>query len=213
MTRFYLVRHGQSEGNLENTFLGHSDRDLSPRGHKQAALAGEFLKDKGIEVIYSSDLCRAYNTALPTAKACGLPVIRNEQLRELFAGEWENRKYDELLAAYPEEYGTFIHDIGRAVCTGGESVAELSERVYAEFCRIAEKEKGRTVALFTHATPIRALIGHFMGVPVFDLKDIRWVGNASVSCCEVDDDGKVKLIYANYQEHLAGIATEFGDNV
>lgn len=213
MTRFYFVRHGESEGNLEKTFLGHSDRDLSPLGYKQAALAGEFLGDKDIDVIYSSDLMRAYHTALPTAKAYGLDVIKEAQLRELFAGEWENRRYDELLSSYPEEYGTFINDIGKSRCTGGESVAELSDRVYVEFCRIAEKEKGKTVAVFTHATPIRALIGRFMGVPVADLKDVKWVGNASVSCFDLSDDGKVDIVYTDYREHLGSLATEFGKNV
>ncbi len=69
MTRLIITRHGQSIANAQYRFAGHSDFDLSEIGHKQAELAAEYIsKNFTVDYIYSSDLLRAYNTALPTAK-------------------------------------------------------------------------------------------------------------------------------------------------
>ena len=97
MTRLIITRHGQSIANAECRFAGHSDFDLSPIGHTQAALAAEYIsKTFKIDCIYSSDLLRAYNTALPTAKALGLEVIKTQELREIYVGKWEGHTTDEI---------------------------------------------------------------------------------------------------------------------
>ena len=75
MTRIILIRHGQSIANFIGKFAGHSDFDLTELGHRQAELAaGYLLKNEKIDKIYASDLLRAYNTAVPTAKALGLEI-------------------------------------------------------------------------------------------------------------------------------------------
>ena len=66
-TELYLIRHGQSLGNFERRFLGHTDLDLTPLGYKQAQCAAAFFKDIKIDAVYSSDLLRAFNTAKAVA--------------------------------------------------------------------------------------------------------------------------------------------------
>ena len=87
-TVFYLVRHGQSIGNANREFLGHTNKDLSPFGYLQADRTADFLSDVKIDAIYSSDLIRAYNTALPHAKLRNMEVVPSQNLRELYAGAW-----------------------------------------------------------------------------------------------------------------------------
>ena len=79
-TEIVIIRHGESLANKERIMIGQSDYDLSDRGREQAAATAEFLKNEHFDAIYSSDLCRAYNTALPNAKLRGLEIITDEGL-------------------------------------------------------------------------------------------------------------------------------------
>lgn len=189
MTHIYLVRHGQSEGNLRRAFLGHYDLDLTEQGHRQAEKTAEFLSDVKADVIYSSDLKRAYSTALHTANKKGMDIIKNENFREIFAGEWENRLFDDLIVEYGEGYRLFREDIGHAHPTGGESVAELWVRVMAELRKIARENDGKTVLVFTHATPIRSIKAALDGLTLDEMQRIPWPSNASVTHVVADGDG------------------------
>lgn len=209
-TRIILVRHGQSLGNLEKRFLGHTDWDLTELGYKQAELTAEYLKDEKIDAIYASDLKRAFNTANAVAKSRNMEIIKSRNFREIFAGDWEAETFDGLCEKYPEEYGCWRFDIGNARCTGGESVAELQERVLSEFRRIASLHKGQTVLVGTHATPIRVLKCKFTGVDIRDAKNVPWSPNASITIVDAD---KEEIIVDGYNGHLGDLATALPSNV
>ena len=194
-TTLYLIRHGESEGNKLRTFLGHSDRDLTPLGYEQAEKVGAYLRDFPIDVIYSSDLSRAYHTALPTARAKGLEVICSRNLREIFAGEWENRPFAELKTKFADDYDVWLRDIGNARCTNGEAVAELAARILSELVRIVGENEGKSIAIFTHATPIRALKTLFDDGALADMASTPWVSNASVTHLTCEDGNFSVLAY------------------
>ena len=84
------MRHGQSESNLAKYFAGQMNVHLSELGHKQAEVTSEYLKTIPVDVIYSSDLYRAYETAQHTAEKKGLPIHTSPKLREIFAGGGKN---------------------------------------------------------------------------------------------------------------------------
>jgi NAD(P)H-hydrate epimerase len=97
MTRIIIVRHGQSEANAKCAFAGYTDFELSSLGIKQAGATAKYIVEKySIDRIYTSDLSRAYGTALPISEMSGLPLITNSELREIFAGEWEGKTFAEL---------------------------------------------------------------------------------------------------------------------
>ncbi len=180
-THIYLIRHGESEGNKRKAFLGHTDLDLTETGRNQAQNTAEFLKDIHADVIYSSDLKRAYSTALHTAEMKCLDIIKSKNLREIYAGEWENGLFSDLEKNFKESYAVWLNNIGRAKCDGGESVEELQLRIVDEITRIAEKHIGKTVLIFTHATPIRVFKAFCDGYTIDEIKDIPWATNASVT--------------------------------
>ena len=103
-TKLILIRHGQSIGNLTKRFLGHTDLDLSELGYLQANCTAEYLKNEKIDIIYSSDLIRAYNTAVPHAKIRGLDINTSIHLRENFVGEWENMFVDDIIEKWGREF-------------------------------------------------------------------------------------------------------------
>lgn len=192
-TQLYLIRHGESEGNRRRAFLGHTDLDLTQKGHEQAENTAQYLKDIHADAIYSSDLLRAYNTAMHTARLKGMEIITNKNLREIYAGSWENKTFDELCAEFEEEYGLWKNNIGMARCSGGESVEELKARAVKEIFSIAEENIGKTVFIFTHATPIRAFKAVCDNRKPEEMKDIPWASNASVTRAEYED-GKMRII-------------------
>lgn len=179
MTHVYFIRHGQSEGNLNHLFLGHTDLDLTDLGRKQAERVGHFFKDIHVDAIYSSDLLRAYHTACPVAKAKGLEIIKSEKLREIFAGDWEGGVWAEIHKTPMGE--VWWSDTGNARPVGGESVAELQERVLAEVSRIAKENEGKTVCIFTHFTPIYALRTAWEKASLSEMKNMPKPANASVT--------------------------------
>lgn len=230
-TKIIAVRHGYSEANYKEVFTGQSNIVLTEVGLEQARLCGEFFKDwcphsasgeerddkiwdygvSGIDAVYASDLKRAYDTALPIGEALGLPVQKCEALREICAGEWEMVPFAEIDEKYPEEYGIWRNDIGRAACVGGERVEDLSRRVLDEVRNIAVRHEGGAVVLVTHATPIRAMCAAAHGLDALDMGRERWVSNASISIFEFD--GSLKTINTNIVSHLGALKTDLPNNV
>lgn len=206
-----FVRHGFSTANSSASFAGQTDVELSELGRKQAALCAKALKDCRIDGIYSSDLRRAHDTALPLAYLLSLPVISTPTLREINGGEWETLTFDEIRARYPNEYDVWSHDIGRAVCPGGESLVDMCARVRTAVTEIAEKSLGKTVALFTHAAYIRCFCTVVAGLPAEEMKKISWVGNASISRFSYEN-GRFTALSVDERSHLGELETTLPAN-
>ena len=204
--RIIFVRHGQSEGNLVRSFLGHTDLPLTELGHKQAEATAAYLAETDIDMIYASDLKRAWQTAEHIAEAKDLCIIADPTLREIYAGEWENELFDELPKKFGQDFSVWLNDIGNARCTGGESFVELYNRIIPEVQRIAKINDGLTVCIATHATPIRCVRLKAHGYGFDKAKELGWTCNASVTVVDVED-GNFTLINEHQYEHLGDLAT------
>lgn len=203
-TRIIMIRHGQSEANASHRFAGHSNFDLTDLGKKQAELAAEYLyKREKLDAVYSSDLLRAHNTALPFSRLYGLPVNDRKSLRELYAGAWEGMVFDDINEKYPEDFRVWREDFSNARCTGGESVAELYQRIVPAVKEIAEENIGKTILIATHATPIRAIEAYANGFGADEMGKVSFVKNASLNVFEYSrSDGKIIPLETNSVRHL-----------
>ena len=204
--RIIFVRHGQSEGNLVRSFLGHTDLPLTELGHRQAEATARYLDGTDIDIMYASDLKRAWQTAEHIAERKELSIIANPTLREIYAGEWENEMFEELPKKFSKDFSVWLNDIGNARCTGGESFVELYNRIIAEVIRISEINDGLTVCIATHATPIRCVRLKAHGYGFDKAKDIGWTSNASVTVVDVEN-GEFTLVNEHQYEHLGDLAT------
>lgn len=108
ITRVLLIRHGQSQGNAEGRFGGHSATPLSPRGRQEAEAVASTLRKTSIQAIYSSDLLRAVETAQPLARVTRLEIIKSEAFRERSVGEMEGLTFEEAAQKHPEDYAALI---------------------------------------------------------------------------------------------------------
>ena len=207
MTTLIFVRHGQSESNLSKVFTGQGNTALTELGRAQAERTAKYLEQYPITYIYASDLDRAMDTAAPTAAFHRLKIQPNSKFREIYAGEWENKPYEELLRSYPDSYRVWLEDTGKAHPEKGESVKELYERVNAEVERLVALHRGECIAVFSHATPARALGGKWFGIASENLIEVPWATNASVSVAEYGDDGSIRVICYGYDAHQGDAAT------
>ncbi len=211
-TIIYIVRHGQSLTNPLRIIAGHTDVPLSALGEKQAALTASVLSEINFSAIYSSDLSRAYNTALAVAEGRGLDVITDVRLRELYCGEWENRKIEEIIEEYGELYTVEWRErFGVFTPPGGESVPDAASRFYQAICDIGERHLGKTVLSASHGGIIRAFFGMAYNIdPVVLSQRMNIPSNASYSVVEYEDGNITPILYSA-DAHLAELATEWKD--
>lgn len=213
MTKLLLVRHGQSEANNLDIFAGNYDIELTELGHKQAKCTAKFIADNyKVDKVYASDLKRAYKTAEYVAEAVGCDVIADKNFREISAGKWEGVKFDVISEKYADAWEKWRTDLGNSRCTGGESVRELGERVINALKKVAEENEGKTIAIGTHATPIRATQCVFGEYGYDRMMEFPWVSNASVTEL-VYEDGKFALTKIGEDEHLTGLKSSLPANV
>ncbi len=193
-THVIMVRHGESQGNAEGFFAGQTDIPLTPLGVRQAERTAEYLRERKIDRIYSSDLIRSMQTAEPTARLHGLPVIPEKGLREIFAGAWEHVPYDEVATRFPCTRALWKEHIGLARPDGGESVAEVAARVRATVERLVRENPGCCIALFSHALPIRSMGCIWQGIPISEMERLPWSTNAAVSEAVYEPNGTVRFL-------------------
>ena len=207
MTTLLLIRHGQSQANLTRRFAGQIDAPLTELGIQQAQRTAEFVKAHyQVDKVYASDLSRAARTGQAVADELGLPLKTDPSLREINAGQWEGIPFEQLAQDYPEDYGVWLADIGNSRPVGGESVAELAQRIEKALTAVALENPGKTVAVAIHAIPIRSIQWRLSGEPLSYMTQIPWVTNASVTELFFES-GVFRLGKVAQDEHLADLIT------
>lgn len=182
--------------------------NLTQIGIKQARMAADYFKNHVCQpdVIYSSDLVRSYETAKCTAELFNMPIIKDENLREIDAGDWDKVAFKKLEKEFKESYNIWCKNIGFARCDGGESVEELQHRIVPTITHIAKRHNEGVVFLFTHATPIRAFAAHCLGKPLVEMKSVPWAANASVTKAVYDNDA-FELVEYGYDSFMGDLTT------
>jgi broad specificity phosphatase PhoE len=171
-TRFFLVRHGRSEGNARRIFQGRLDFPLDEEGGRQARDAGAWLAGQGLARVVCSPLARAARTAAAIAEACGAEAEPIDLLRELDTGAFTGLGWDECKARYPEAFAEFEWRSWDAV-PGAEGSEALYGRAMDAWAALRDLavESGRNVAAVTHAGfiqwMIRATFGSGSWMPLF----------------------------------------------
>ena len=164
-TTIWLVRHGQTDWNLEGRFHGHRDIPLNSIGVAQAERIGKWFADKPLRAVWSSDLSRARETANQIARHHGLEVSLCSMLRETNFGSWEGLTWQDIEADFPEFWQNWLDDPTSNPAPGGETVSQLSLRFAKAVKDIAHRYPGETIAIGTHGGPIASLVSTSLKVP------------------------------------------------
>lgn len=208
MTRLIIVRHAQSESNRAPFYAASTNVNLTELGRKQAEETAKYLKDVHIDIAYCSNLVRVIQTAKPIVRGRDIEFIITRDLREISAGGFEGRSYEENAERFPYEYKMWYEDIVNCYCPYGESLYDVYNRIAPTFDKIVEENRGKTVLVATHACPIRVMTNKFLGKPFAELNSTPWAPNASVTIVDIDDNDNYNIILQGYNEHLvsAGLA-------
>ncbi len=145
-----LVRHGQSEWNVQGRWQGQADPPLTAEGRAQATRAAAALAPLLPAGLYASDLRRAAETARILGRALGLEPALEPRLRELHVGEWSGRTHDNIRERWPDVLARFRQGDPDARPPGGETPRELRVRVDAALAEIAARHAGGRVVVVTH---------------------------------------------------------------
>jgi broad specificity phosphatase PhoE len=165
--RVVVLRHGETVDNASGVWQGQRDTELSALGLAQAQAAGAALaRVLTPSIVVSSDLRRAWRTAEVVAEACGgLPVLRDERLREIDVGQWSGRSGSEVARDFAPELAAIRagKDIPRGVT--GETVADLLVRVGAAVDEAVEElPPGGCAVIVCHGVAGRAAVTSLLGL-------------------------------------------------
>ena len=198
--RLIIVRHGETTANLERTLQGHSQNPLSERGRTQARHLGERLLGEGIERMYSSDLCRAIETAEIIAESIDLPIELTPALKERSYGNFEGQAYD-IYDSAVDQSGLARH----LFCPeNGENLEQVEARLSEFIDHILVAHPEETVLLVAHAGANRLLIKcllkkSFDGWVPFDQD------NACINIFDIAAPREVQPILVNCTNHLDSV--------
>lgn len=205
-----MVRHGESETNVQKVFTGQLDAPLTPTGHRQAQLMAQYLDSYQIDRIYVSPLKRAVDTAQVLVQRQHCPVEKQEALKEIYAGAWQGLTFEEIGERYPKNYQIWRTDFGNAQPEEGETSQALYQRV-TDFLKRLLAEKEDTVCFVCHATPIRMLESYISGQTVDAARDTSWVPNASVTIYEYD--GAFHCVKRGCCDYLGDLCTNLPKSI
>ena len=156
MARLILIRHGETDYNSQNRYCGFSDPPLNNKGIRQVEKLMAKLKNISIDKVYSSDLKRAYQTAEIIFK--NKPIEKAKNFREMNFGIFEGLKYEQIVKRYPEIYRKWIDNPAAVGIPQGENIKDLSKRITEELFGIFSCHRGKTIAVVTHAGPIKIIL-------------------------------------------------------
>jgi broad specificity phosphatase PhoE len=183
--RLVMLRHGQTEYNAGNRMQGQLDTELSDLGRDQAVAAAEVLAKRQPLLIVSSDLGRAFDTAVALGERSGLPIEVDTRLRETHLGDWQGMTHLEVDAAAPGARLEWRNDATWAP-HGGESRVDVAARgmpviseLVADQTEWGTDEPERPVVLVTHGGLIAALTAALLKLPVANWPALGGMGNAS----------------------------------
>ncbi len=154
-----LIRHAESSWNAAGRWQGHGDPPLSDRGRAQANGLARELAREAIDVLVSSDLRRAAETAAILGQARGLRPELNPRLRELDLGDWEGLTRDQIERTAGDALRRFDDGDLDVRPGGGENLREIAQRAFSVVTELIDAHPGRRLAVVTHLGVIRALLG------------------------------------------------------
>lgn len=202
VTKIYLIRHAEAEGNVVPFFQGGIDTELTEKGRQQLEYLAERFRDIPLDAIYFSPYRRAQMTAEAVNRYHRLNMIPEYDLRELNGGLWEGRRIAELQAEYPEEFRVWTERLYDFQAPDGEAMTEIYARICRIMQQIAEENIGKTVAVFSHGCALRNFLSYVEFGTLARMMEVGWGDNTAVALTEYDPESGWKLIFKNDSSHL-----------
>lgn len=200
-TEIFLVRHGETEWNSSGKFQGCTDIKLSEKGIVQAQYTKLRFQNK-FDIIYTSPLKRAFETASIISEGSGKTPIIEKDLREINFGKWEGLTLNQIKSNYNSEFNSWENDDENAYLVGGDmSLKNASIRGKNAILAIAEKCNGKRVVIAAHGGIIKAALAGIFKWKMTMYHHI-FLDNASISVISFSDSMYPILASLNDTNHI-----------
>lgn len=200
ITTLLLIRHGQTESNINGHYMGRSQEDLNQNGYEQVQLLSKRLTNEEINAVYTSPLTRARITAKVVAKPHQINPIEMDDLTEINLGDWQGLHASEIVNNWPDMWQQSRVDPSMLTWPNGESFAQVIHRSVYAFQLIVKENLGKTTAIITHDIIIRIMVMYALGVSYSTYRRME-IGNASLTKIVVFDS-KNQVVTLNDTSHL-----------
>lgn len=203
VTELIVVRHGETDWNVEGRLQGHRSVRLNDRGLLQAKRVADRLSGGSFDALYSSDLERAKQTARAIAEASRATVTPEASLREWALGVLEGRTRAEAKAAHPEAYAMFQGRDPEDVIPGGESIRQRYRRTTACAEALAGRHPNGRIVVVTHGGPLDDFRRCALDIPLEAPRDFK-LYNGSLNVFRVER-GQWEMTRWGDTRHLEGV--------
>lgn len=203
MTKIYLVRHAEAEGNVYRRIHGQYDSRITPNGLRQVDALGARFQDIPIDACYASDLNRTCVTARSVYLPKGLELRRDRRFREVNLGRWEDIPFGWLERFEPERMTQFNKEPQLWSVKDSETFPEYTQRFLTALREAAEENDEKTIAVFTHGCVLRGV--------QYLLSGNEWppyCDNTAVSLLDYEN-GAFQIEYLNDSSHLSDELSTF----
>lgn len=201
MTKIYLIRHAEAEGNLYRVAHGQYNSTITPRGYRQLGCLRERFRNIPIDAVYGSDLLRAHTTASAVYAPKGLPFHPEPLLREICLGKWEQMSWGEIDRDDHQMYVDFNKRPDLWQVEGAETFAVVRDRMLAAIRKIEAENPGKTVAATSHGAALRTLLGTLEGKSLEEIGQTGHGDNTAVSLLEVEGDA-IRVVFRDDNSHV-----------
>ena len=201
MTKVYVIRHAEAEGNLFRRIHGQYESTVTYNGLRQIEALRERFASEPIDACYSSDLVRTRTTSQAIWVPKHLPLQLDPRFREVRLGRWEDVPFGQLEREDAEQMARFSGDPFHWEVEGAERFSEYSGRFLEALREVAERHDGQTAAIFAHGCVIRAMQMCLFYSPD-TISEIGHCDNTGVSLLEYEN-GTFRAVYLNDNSHLS----------
>lgn len=199
MTKIYLIRHAEAEGNVFRRLQGQYDSFVTPNGRKQISALCERFRSIMIDAVYSSDLSRTQLTASAIYAPKGLKLHTDARFRELSVGAWENLPFGWLDHSDPERNHDFSHRPEIWHVEGSERFETYTARFLEAMEELAQKHDGQTIAIVSHGMVLRGVLQRLFYPN--DRNAVAHCENTAVTCLNYEN-GDYTLEFLNDASHI-----------
>jgi broad specificity phosphatase PhoE len=154
MAILVLIRHGETDWNIEGRYQGQADPPLNAKGVIQAQKLAQDLQNSGLQFLYTSPLLRTKQTAEIVSDKLRIPETDEPRLMEIHQGDWQTRLRSEIQTLYPDLFKTWETNPWEVSPPGGEHLSEVQARVNEAIDDILRTNSHHKIGLVTHRIPI-----------------------------------------------------------
>ncbi|WP_418300897.1 histidine phosphatase family protein [Lysinibacillus fusiformis] len=208
-TTLYIVRHGQTEWNVQKKMQGHKDSALTELGESQAQWLYESLNNVEFDGIYTSSSLRAVRTAEIISGEQKVAIIRSDQLKEINLGEWEGQIQEDIEKKDPERFKSFWKTPHLFKLNSGESFIEVQNRVLPELKDIISNHIGRNILIVTHTVVVKILMAYFEERALSDIWNPPYIHPTSLCKVVIEEDQPFICLHGDISHYKQQITESY----